>query len=274
MKTQVIENRIFNSQHDIGEGGDMIFFSGPHSPDNPYKHDDFEHLIVRNCILDLRSVPLAQQDEAISGVCGANVEMHHTLVIGAKKAMLCGNGDWPEQDRAHGEWLINGCVFINCGRRCPEAQDGVRVTMRNSWVHDWGYPPFSVRAFGAWARTGASIIAENCLFTQSAFFRLPFKEFFDDVGGHFGEAWNDRPSKLRDYLLPGLCRGLTAARGAHVEATSCYTNKRWIRLENSRSPIDRRAAGVLVGMFQQHLHPEYERVLGCSLDQLFKDVAK
>jgi len=70
-------------------------------------------------------------------------------------------------------------------------------------------------------------------------------------------------------LLPGMCRGFTAANGAHVEIDGYYKNKWWIVLENARNAMARERAKGIVQDLHQRMHPEYERILGCSLVELF-----
>ena len=266
---RVIENQILNIVPDGSSRHNMVFFSG-HK--NVHWSEDYEKLLIRRCIIDMRAIPLVSQNEAVNLICGAKADVYDTLFIGAKKACLCGNGEWPTQDVADGEVLFDGCVWIDCCRT-PEAQDGVKVVMRNCWAHNWSDSSVSdLRGVGAWARTGASIMAENCMFTQSGFSRQPLKTKFADCIAHFGQAWSNRPSKWRDYLLPGICRGLTAARGAHVEAAHCWTNHWWISLENRKGTLRTSDRRFLVHHLHTHLHPEYEHVLGYSLMELFESL--
>jgi hypothetical protein len=271
VKTQIFENLILDGVPDGTTQHNMIFFSGP-GADNPYYDAEAGHqrCIIRNCIIDVRRIPPERQNKAINGICGAIMDVSNTLIIGAKKAVLCGNGEWPLQDRLRGRWHFDSCVWIDCGRRCPEAQDGVQVIMRNCWVHNWG-TSFDVRAFGAWARTGAKITAFNCLFTQSGFFRMPFSQHAQDFFNHMGQAWNDRGFRLRDFFMPGLCRGLTATARGHVDAVRCFKNTWRIHLENSHANMNAGEALDIVQGIQARLHPEYETRLGHTLVELFRE---
>jgi len=111
----------------------------------------------------------------------------------------------------------------------------VHITMRNCWIHNWG-TTFDVRAFGAWAHRDAIIEAHNCVFTQDSFFRLPLKTMLEDLGNHIGQAWKDKSWKLRDWIMPGITRGLTCSSTGYVEAKNCYKNKWWIQIENHKGP--------------------------------------
>ena len=191
--------------------------------------------VIRNCIIDFSNIAHDTQDEAIAGIYGANVTIEDSVIIGSIKAMLCGNGDYPAVDKKSGEWILNRVLFFGCGRRCPEAQDGVRVTMTNCLVENWG-EAFDVRAFGSWAHSGASITAKDCIFAQHTPIFPSVKNFFLDLGNHIGEAWNDRPSPLIDYLLPGTMRGAVASANGTIQLESCYSTSSFTRLQNHRNP--------------------------------------
>lgn len=187
--------------------------------------------VIRNCIIDFRNVPEEEQDEAISGVCGAVVEVENTIIIGAKKAMLCGNGDYPNQDKELGRWNLFNVAFIDCGRRCPEAQDGVHVYMNQCLIENWGVT-FDVRSFGAWAHRGATIEANKCVFIQKE--HPSIKNFLVDLGNHIGQAFNDRPSKLVDYITPGFLRAATASKDGNITLKECFANSFFLRLDGFR----------------------------------------
>ena len=191
--------------------------------------------IIRNCIIDFRNIPAKDQDEAISGVCGAKVTVEDTVIIGSIKAFLCGNGDYAEVDKEQGEWTLRNVVMLGCGRRCPEAQDGVKLTMTNCLIENWG-EAFDVRAFGAWAHRGASIKAYECLFVQKHTLMPSVYLFFKDLFNHIGEAWNDRPSPLRDYLIPGTMRGAVQSTGGSIELERCYASSPHTVLQGSKDP--------------------------------------
>lgn len=191
--------------------------------------------VIRNCIIDFSNIPHYKQDEALVGIYGAQVTVEDSVVIGSIKAMLCGNGDYPSIDRELGEWNLNRVLFLGCGRRCPEAQDGVRVTMNHCIVENWG-EAFDVRAFGAWAHSGASIVAKNCVFAQRTPIFSSVGRFLVDIGNHFGEAWNDRPSPFIDYVLPGTMRGAVESANGTIQLESCYSTSSFTRLQNHKNP--------------------------------------
>ena len=249
--------------------------SGPSSPGNDgltvYGKDGSIEIIGR--IFDFRDVPAADQDEVLSGVDGAVVRLRGCAILGGIKAILAGNSDHPCADVKTADWGMEDCVIIGAGRRCPEAQDGVSITMRRCWVHNWGRT-FDVRAFGAWAHRGAKIIAEDCIFTQSGgLFGLGVSNTFTDIANHIGQAVNDNGLRAllrtRTYL-PGVCRGLTADTGGLALATRCYRNRRWIQLDGCNNYIDIVAARRIVECIEMACQ-DMTPYLGMGLSDYFDD---
>ena len=205
---------------------------------------------VRQRVFDFRGCRPADQDEVLSGVDGAEVYLSGVVILGGIKAILAGNGDHPGTDVHYARWLLEDCVIIGAGRRCPEAQDGTTVIMRRCWVHDFGQT-FNVRAFGGWAHRGARIIAEDSLFTQGEIWPWGYDVFkaIRDVANHIGQAVNDRGLSAmlfpRTYM-PGPCRGLTADTGGLVLAPRWYRNRPWIKIDGCNNYIDRAAAREIV----------------------------
>jgi|GEM_PF-668667 len=268
MNIEIFENKIFTLNESAGD--DAITAFGSTFPDLGK-----DKTIIKNCIIDLSKVPLNKQDEAISGVCGAVVEVYNTLIVGSIKAVLAGNSDYPIQDIKHGGWKFDKCVFLGCGRRCPEAQDGVLVHITNSWIHDWcNNDFFDTRGFGGYAHRRATIIAENCIFTQPKFFKLSLKNQILDFANHFGQAWNDNPSYLRDYFLPGVCRGLTASNGGYASAINYYKNKWWICIDNAEYELSWGQALEIIRDIQSSLNPQYSLYTpgNLCLEDLFQKV--
>lgn len=211
----------------------------------------YDSVLVEDSIIDFRNLDPKKQDEAISGVGGARVTIRRCVIVGSIKAILVGNGDMPEADK-NGYFDISDCIFMNCGRRCPEAQDGTKVNMTRVWVHNWGNP-FDVRSFGAWAHKGSKIVATDCIFTQSKFFNLGFKNFFIDLANHIGQSFNEKDFRLASYILPGVCRGIMKGKDGSVEVSHSYKNHWWIKLDNHESPMDRKWARNIVKSFDEFL---------------------
>ena len=118
--------------------------------------------------------------------------------------------------------------------------------MKNCKIENWSHKDyFTVRGFGAWAHNGGSIYAENCLFIQKSFFQSGILNFFKDIISHIGQAINDRNFNILDYIIPGVCRGLTQSCGGDVKAENCYKNKWWIRLQNCKGYMSKREAEEL-----------------------------
>lgn len=175
---------------------------------------------IRDTTVDFSSLSLNMQDGGIDCAEHAHVYLFNCTIRSVGKGMLVTGG----------KVYMENCTIEMCGRRCPEVQDGGELTMVNCLIRNWGNR-FTVRSFGAWAHHGGSITAKECRFEQDKF---SFKNFWRDLIGHIGQAFNDRSFRLRDYLLPGQCRGLTAGPGGSVEAINCTKNKWWIQIENMR----------------------------------------
>lgn len=190
---------------------------------------------VRDCVVDFSAQPLAGLDECISTVNHAEAEIEGCTFRGSSKGALFGNGDYPDTDPGAQVYMHN-CVMENCGRRFPEAQDGVKVILERCTIRNWGIKDrFDVRAFGAWAHHGATIICIDCTFEQTAFFQTGILNFFIDLANHIGQAVNDRGLfglTWRDFI-PGVCRGLIATDGGKVGHTGSKKNKWWIFLDKT-----------------------------------------
>lgn len=247
--------------------------TGPTSPkeDGATARGPGRVTLISDRVFDFRDYPAAKQDEVISGVDGAIVRLQRCVILGGIKAVLAGNGDHPGNDMRFGHWEMEDCFIMGSGRRCPEAQDFVELTMRRCWIHNWGRA-FDVRAFGGWAHRGGRIAAERCLFTQSGgIFSLGLRTTIADIFAHIGQAWNDDgPSGLLRWqtYLPGVCRGLTANTGGLALATKCYRNKGWIRVENCNEFITRAAALEIVSGIDALMSEEGRKRLG-SLVEMF-----
>lgn len=209
----------------LSRGGDGITVYGSDGP-----------VIIRNCTVDLGRWPLDKLDEGISGVDGARAVIRRTRVTRVGKAILWGNGDYPDTD-PDAELVLEDCIIRDVGRRAPEAQDGVRVIMRRCVIRNWGIGSrFTVRSFGAWAHDGASIRAEDCVFWQDGFWQSGLRGFVVDLANWIGWCFNRRDWNPLHWLLPGVCRGLTASQKGKVSASRCWTNRWWIRLQGHRGP--------------------------------------
>ena len=255
---RVIRNQTFTTAADVG--ADAITCFGPGVT------------LIEDCVIDFTALPKNAQDEGISGVNGAKVTMRRCVPINCRKAILAGNGDHPDADAQGAEWLIEDCILIGCGRRCPEAQDGARVTMRRCWMHNWGRA-FDVRAFGAWAHRGGKILAEDCLFTQSGgLLSLGVKNTAVDLGHHIGQAVNDEGLKALLWpktYRPGVARGLTQDNEGTVLSSRCYKNKPWICVGNCSSFMKKDEARRIVQQLEKSLHPGYVEYAGMTLTVLF-----
>ena len=228
-----------------------------------------EETLISKGIFDFRKIPVNTQDEVISGVNGAKVSLSGVVIIGGIKVILAGNGDYPISDFKNGEWYLENCAILHSGRRCPEAQDGVKVFMKNCWIHNWG-ETFDVRSFGSWAHRGGLIVAEDCVFTQNK--NISIKNAIIDLANHIGQRVNDAGVlsllECKTYL-PGRYRGLTSNTGGRVYATRIYKNKKFINIENCNEYITKDKAKEIIKSIQNACLDTTEK-LGCSLSEYFE----
>lgn len=227
----------------LSRGGDGITVYGSDGP-----------VIIRNCTVDMGRWPLDKLDEGISGVDGARAVIRRTRVTRVGKAILWGNGDYPDTD-PDAKLVLEDCIIRDVGRRAPEAQDGVRVIMRRCVIRNWGIGSrFTVRSFGAWAHDGASIRAEDCVFWQDRFWQSGLRGFVVDLANWIGWCFNRRDWNPLRWLLPGVCRGLTASQKGKVSASRCWANRWWIRLQGHRGPrMSKREALALMAELEGRL---------------------
>lgn len=220
--TKIFENlKILTPSKDFGMDGIQI---------------NGETAIIRNCVIDFEEIGLSEeeQDEALSCVNNSNCTITDTVLENVGKAFLCGSGD---DDSPQGGYVyMENCIIRNFGRRAPEGQDKIIIHMKNCKIENWGHHDyFTVRSFGAWAHHGSEIHCENCLFIQKSFFQSGLLNFFIDLGNHIGQSFKYRSLNILDYIIPGVCRGLTQSKKGKVTAKNCYKNKWWIRIQNCSS---------------------------------------
>ncbi|WP_304038177.1 hypothetical protein [Desulfovibrio piger] len=133
--------------------------------------------------------------------------------------------------------------------------DGPVVIIRRCVIRNWGIGSrFTVRSFGAWAHDGASIRAEDCVFWQDGFWQFGLRGFVVDLANWIGWCFNRRDWNPLHWLLPGVCRGLTASQKGKVSASRCWTNRWWIRLQGHRGPrMSKREALALMAELEGRL---------------------
>lgn len=196
---------------------------------------DGQEWTVRNCIIDLSECDLDKIDEATGITWGSSATFENCIFEGAGKLVLCGSGD---KDKAEVEnnktVLFKDCIFRNFGRRGPEVQCGMKVTLQNCLIQNWCHAErFTVRGFAAWAHgKGSSIYAESCIFIQDEGYT---GNYWKDKIGHIGQAFNDSGICglfSMEAWRAGKKRGLVGTAGGSVKAINCYTNPSWIVLQN------------------------------------------
>lgn len=190
--------------------------------------------LIRDTVIDLSALPLEEMDECCSSTWGASATFERCVIRGAGKLFLCGSGDPDKREVEQSRRVkLRDCILEGFGRRGPEVQAGMRVTMEYCLIRNWGEPSrFDVRSFASWAHHGGRIDAIGCVWWQDRFSR-PLGQFVRDLAAHIGQAWNDegwlgllRPSTY----LPGVCRGLLAGPGGEAYAWRCWRNRWWIML--------------------------------------------
>lgn len=216
-----------------------------------------EHLLYKfnRCVFDFRTVPLNKQDELVDMIFRSHATFNSCLFIGGIKAVLVGNGDHPSADAFATYASFYNCAFINCGRRCPEVQDGAIANMSHCWIHNWGVDAFNVRAFGAWAHRGASLYIDNCIFTRTK--GLGFKNYWIDKYKHIGQAVKQdgiaalfKPSTY----ISGKWRGLTCDTYGTAIANLCYRNDKRIIINKCDEYIDKAKANNIIKLMSTSMN--------------------
>ena len=221
---------------------------------------------LHRCVFDFRNVPAEEQDEAVDCIKGAHVYFDGCVFIGCKKAVLCGNGDYPLEDHS-GQCTFSNCAFLGCGRRCPEVQDGVMAVMYKCWVHDWGVNHFDVRTFGARVSADATLYINDSLFTRSH--GIGFKNFWTDVANQIGECVNESGvlyALLHPWqaLKPGSLRAVDIGRSGRTRVAY------WSNVLGSRHEYIGDKPDVL-GVIQsiREACPDMTPFLGMPMDEYF-----
>lgn len=212
---------------------------------------DGHHYIIEDSIVDFSALPLEVMDEAVGVSWGSSAELRRCLVRGAGKLFLCGSGDADKASLEDGRTVeLVECVLEDAGRRLPEVQAGMAVTLYRCLVRNWGCPTrHTVRDFGAWAHNGGSLVAVDTVFWQDGFWR-PLPQMLADMANHLGQAVNDEGLagllKPRNWL-PGVCRGLTETDTGRAYALRCWSNRWWISLgQRARGRMSDAQAHALV----------------------------
>lgn len=221
---------------------------------------------LHRCVFDFRKVPSEQQDEAVDCIKGARVYFDGCVFLGCKKAVLCGNGDYPEEDKK-GFVHFEKCAFIRCGRRCPEVQDGVMAMMHCCWIHDWGVDSFDVRTFGARVSAGAILYVMDCLFSRAH--GIGFKNTVIDIANQIGEHVNEHGVLHALFhpwqaLKPGPLRCVDIGRGGKTRV-AYWSNVLGNRHEYSGGKPD--VLGVIQSI--REACPDMTPYLGMPIDEYF-----
>jgi len=153
------------------------------------------HWVLRNCTIDATGLPC---DEALSVTWGASAELYNCTIKGAAKLVLCGSGDADHLADERGKTvLFSNCVFSNFGRRAPEVQSSMVVTLRDCTISDWG-TPFDTRTFAAFTHSGGTLVVENLTYSPPS---LPVGRRIVSFANWLGYTFS-HPTALR--ILPRL----------------------------------------------------------------------
>lgn len=211
--------------------GDGITINGPDTP------AENEVIVVENCVIDFSNVERNKMDENISFVRGVQSVVKNCVFTDGIKLALCGNGDYPLEDR-NARIKFENCVFKNFGRRAPEAQDGANVTLYKCVVWNWGVSKyFDVRSFASYAHDGGSITLDKCVFIQDRFWQHSPLTMLKDIANHIGNDWNNRCLSYKSFI-PGVMRGAIALNSGRMHTYKVYKNKRWIKIDDYDSRYD------------------------------------
>ena len=112
---------------------------------------DGQEYWVHDCYIDLQDNPLDDLDEALGITYGSHGLVERCVIRGAGKLVLCGCGDDDKVPLETGKSVIfRNCIFEQGGRRFPEVQDGMRITLQRCLIQEWGKKSrFIDRSFGA-----------------------------------------------------------------------------------------------------------------------------
>ena len=214
---------------------------------------DGEEYFIHDCIIDMSNAD--DVDEAAAVTWGSSADFRRCVIRDTGKLFLCGSGDENKRRNEFDKTVsFSDCILEDFGRRGPEVQCGMQVSMRNCLIRNWGNPDyFDVRNFGAWAHDDGTIHAFECVFWQDKFSR-PMKQAAQDIIAHIGQAVNDAGIIALLYpstFLPGVCRALTATDGGEVSAVLCYKNHWWLKLENSECKMDEYEAKELIARLEE-----------------------
>ena len=249
------KNLIIKTPNESGDG--IVVWGSEHLDKN---------IIVENCTVDFSDIPSNQLDENISFIKGARVSVENCVFTNGIKLALCGNGDYPKEDKK-AEIHFKNCLFKDFGRRGPEAQDGACVFLDNCVIWNWGIESrFDVRSFAGWAHSGARIFMNNCVFVQDKFFQCSLKNMIVDLANHIGNDINDKCLSYKSFI-PGVMKGLFSTDNGYVFADNIY-KPHWVYIE--KNPVFHRvskstAKTIIKDVFTackiEHLIPVIEKHL-------------
>ena len=220
----------------------------------------------KNCVFDFRNVPLGDQDEAFSVVYGATATLENCVIIGAKKAILCGTGD-------DGDWggrlTMRNCLILGCGRRTPEAQQGYTVTMDRCWIHNWGIEEtFDVRAFATWAHDDAKITITNCIYTRnSGLGSNDARDIAEWIGWYTNEYGVLAAVGKDRYGLSGSLRAIEKIGGGTIIAEHNYRNQDdFVTGGDTCWSMTKNEADALIAALEA-ICPDLQPIVGKTLSQ-------
>lgn len=215
---------------------------------------DGQEFHLHDCYIDLSCQDLDKIDEALGITWGSHGLVERCVIRGAGKLILCGCGDDDKVALETGKTVtFADCILEHGGRRFPEVQDGMEVTLRNCLVQNWGQPDrFDTRSFGAWAHNGGWIRAENCVFRQDTT-SMGFRLWLADKIGHVGQAINEDGIKAlfsaKTYIA-GPRRALTAGHDGYVQAMNCWWDDDLVVENDSGYMTDKEAASLIAKLEQ------------------------
>ena len=212
------------------------------------------HLECSRCIVDLKDVPLDEQDEAVSVTYGCTANFHYCIFRNTGKLILLGSGDEKARKDEEGSLVtFNNCIFEEFGRRGPEVQAGMVCLLNNCIIYNWCSPKyFTVRGFAGWAHDGGKIIAKDCIFLNSN--QMTLKQRIQDKVYHISQAWLDDGMKSmfnwRTYV-PGWQRGLIG----DIDAEHCYASD-GVVIEHNHKPMSEGSMRIGIDILERKIHHE------------------
>lgn len=204
------------------------------------------NVLIKNCIFDQSNIDPYSYDEAISLLLGPTVIFENCVFKNIGKTILCGNGDYSEEDEKTLNVKFINCLFDGCSRRNPYFRYG-KLLIENCKFYNWGRT-FHTKSHAIRISNNCDAEIKNCYFHMDKIIQTNLKNFiidwFHQISREtFGETAKEKisnlqiiksiilnPIKFLSYCLPGACKGISIENTAKCKKNNCSKNKWWIKI--------------------------------------------